>query len=91
MYVASSIAPTTECLRYCTELDINIEEFYYTIREENAASNPVIRLQFRRTQSPFTMTIFPVTVNEVINFTGAAEDFIHIPQIPEALATSGGC
>ena len=70
-------------------LEINIEEAdYYII--ENDESNPGIELQFRRTQSSFTMTIFPVSIvdlNQRFSFT--AEDFIDIPVIPEAIATAG--
>ena len=52
-------------------------------------SNPRIRLQFRRTQSPFKMTIFPVSIidlNQRFDFN--AEDFIRIPAHAE-LATEG--
>ena len=76
---------------FFTELEINIEEFDYLVQEDEA-SNPVIRLQFRRTQNPFTMTIFPVSISDLdqrFNFT--AEDFINIPTTPEAIATAGEC
>ena len=85
------VQPTTLCVSFIA-LEINIEEYFYNIREENTATNPVIRLEFRRTQSPFTMTIFPVRIENLddrFNFT--AERFINIPNIPEAIATSGEC
>ena len=77
---------------HCTGLEINFERDDYSILE--GSSNPVIhvRLQFRRTHRPFTMTIFPVSfveLNQRFNFTG--ETFINIPMKPEALATSGEC
>ena len=70
-------------------LEINIEEADYSI-PENAENNPVIRLQFRRTQSSFTMTILPVSIVDLNqNFSFNAEDFINIPVISEAIATAG--
>ena len=83
-----SVQPTTFCVCHFIVLEINIEEADYTILED--ASNPVIRLQFRRTQSSFTMTIFPVSIIDLNQrFSFNVEDFITIPVIPEALATAG--
>ena len=71
-------------------LEINIEEADYSILED-AANNPVIRLQFRRTQSPFTLTITPASINNLDPFDFNAGNFISIPTIPEAIATPGEC
>ena len=40
-------------------LEINIEEADYSVIE-GEAENTVIKLQFRRTQNPFTVTVYPV-------------------------------
>ena len=42
-------------------LEINIEEADYSILEGDS-TDPMIRVQFRRTQSPFTMTLHPVGI-----------------------------
>ena len=65
-------------------LEINFEEEDYSITEGDPWP-PTIRLQFRRTQNPFTMTLFSVTITEAIDpagFNGSA--FIQSDDINEA-------
>ena len=50
-------------------LDIYIEEDHYTVYE-GQTQNPTIQLRFGRTQSNFTITLFPVSIREAINTTG---------------------
>ena len=50
-------------------LDIYIEEDHYTFLE-GQTQNPMIRLQFGRTQNPFKMTLFPVSIREAIDPNG---------------------
>lgn len=68
---------------------INIEEIDYTVLEGDT-SDPYIRLGFRRTQAPFTLTLFPVSiVNFSEHFTFNLDDFITIPTNSDAIATAG--
>ena len=50
-------------------LDVYIEEDHYTFLE-GQTQNPIIRLQFGRTQNPFKMTLFPVSIREAIDPNG---------------------
>ena len=50
-------------------LEINFEETHYYVTEGDSRL-PTLRLQFRRTQNPFTMTLFSVTITEAIDPTG---------------------
>ena len=55
-------------------LEINFEEADYSITEGDPWP-PTIRLQFRKTQNPFTMTVFSVSITEAIDpagFNGSA-------------------
>ena len=52
----------------CTELEISFEESQYSIIEGETLSKE-IKLQFRGTQSPFTVTLYPVSI------TAANTDF----------------
>ena len=69
---------------HCTGLEISFEQPQYSIREGETLS-PVMRLQFRETQNPFTVTFYPVSIT-----TAKTEfevgDFIMSSVIDEATA-----
>ena len=44
-------------------LELNIEEADYSVIE-GETENTVIKLQFRRTQNPFTVTVYPVNITQ---------------------------
>ena len=48
---------------YHIGLEVNIEEADYSVIE-GEAENTVIKLQFRRTQNPFTVTVYPVNITQ---------------------------
>ena len=54
---------------YCIGLHICIEEDHYTVHE-GQTQTPVIHLQYGRTQNPFNMTLFPVSIKEAIDPAG---------------------
>ena len=54
---------------YCIVLEINFEEPAYRLREGDPQLPP-IRLLFRRTQSPITVSLFPVSITEAIDPAG---------------------
>lgn len=69
-------------------LEINFEESTYFITEADT-SDPHIRLQFRRTQNPFTIFLFSVNIvdmNQAINI----EDYVYVYSEANS-ATAGEC
>ena len=51
---------------FSIELEINIEETDYFVREGEILSTEM-RLQLRGTQSPFTVTLYPISISEAIS------------------------
>ena len=70
---------------HCTVLNINFQESDYSFDEADNVSG--ISVRFRRTQSPFTLHLFPVNITEGERRVG---DFITIPATTSA-ATAGEC
>ena len=57
-------------------LEIYFEETRYYVTEGDLRL-PTLRLHFRRTQNPFTMTLFSVTITEAVDPAGFnGSDFI---------------
>ena len=50
-------------------LDVYTEEDHYTIIE-GQTQTPVVWLQYGRTQNPFNMTLFPVSIKQAIDPAG---------------------
>ena len=77
---------------HCTGLEINFEEADYEFQED-LAYIPAIRLQFRITQSPFTLNIYPVSIIDFFNTdfdpSFDAEAFISSETNPGNIATAG--
>ena len=70
---------------HCTVLNINFQESDYSFNEAAPVSGITVR--FRRTQSPFTLRLFPVNITEGERRVG---DFITIDATTSA-ATAGEC
>ena len=70
---------------HCTVLNINFQESDHSFDEAHNISD--ISVRFRRTQSPFTLRLFPVNITEAERRVG---DFITIDATTSA-ATAGGC
>ena len=66
-------------------MNINFQESGYSFDEADKVSGILVR--FRRTQSPFTLRLFPVNITEGKRRVG---DFITIPETTSA-ATAGEC
>ena len=66
-------------------MNINFQESGYSFDEADKVSGILVR--FRRTQSPFTLRLFPVNITEGKRRVG---DFITIPETTSA-ATAGDC
>ena len=69
---------------HCVGLEISFVEPQYSIREGEALS-PVLRLQFRETQNPLTVTLYPVSITTA-KTEFEVEDFIMSSDIDEATA-----
>ena len=70
---------------HCTVLNINFQESDYSFDEDDAVSG--ISVRYRRTQSPFTLRLFPVNITEGERRVG---DFITI-DATTSVATAGEC
>ena len=66
-------------------MEINFEEADYSIIEGSPLS---VLMQFRRTQSPFTLTVRPVTITSVEE--GGLEGFINCTTSREASRATPG-
>ena len=81
------LPPIQYYLTFYTGLEIYIEEDHCTIHE-GQTQNPMIQLRFVRTQNPFTVTLFPVSIEEAIDPTGFNLSTLITPQTV-AKATPG--
>ena len=70
---------------HCTVLNINFQDSDYSFNEAAPVSG--ISVRFRRTQSPFTLHLFPVNITEGKRRVG---DFITIDATTSE-ATAGEC
>ena len=73
---------------FATELEINFEQLVYSFTEGELAAQD-IKVQFKRTQNPFNLTLYPVSHTEAIQ-RFSVESFVGAPPAEEIdRATSG--
>ena len=68
-------------------LEINIKEVDYSI-EEGESENPIIRVQYRRTQNDFTLNLYPVSITVALDHYKLQA---FLPATFTDLATEGVC
>ena len=76
-----------QCFLFVTELEINFEYHRYSFTEGEAGALD-IKVQFRRTQNPFTLILHPVSHREAVE-RFHVENFIYTPQGEVERATAG--
>ena len=71
-----------------TELQINFERLEYSFMEGEAQAQH-IKVLFRRTQNPFTLILYPVTIKEAVESFHVENFIINPPQREVERATAG--
>ena len=75
-------------LLFCIELEINFDQPEYSFTEGEAVIQ-AIKVQFRRTQVPFTLTLYPVSYTEAVENFQVNNFIIEPPQRELEMATAG--
>ena len=71
-----------------TELEINFDQLDYSFTE-GVASVPDIKVQFKRTQNPFTLMLYPVSHREAVKRFRVDSFIFDPPQTETEGATAG--
>ena len=71
---------------FATELEINFDQLDYSITEGGSSAQE-IRVEFRRTQNPFTLILYPISHSEAVYYH--VDSFIGETPGDDERATSG--
>ena len=75
-------------LTFYTELEVNFDQLDYSFTE-GVAAVPEIKVQFKRIQNPFNLTLYPVSYGEAVERFHVDNFIFDLPQTEDERATAG--
>ena len=80
--------PLIAMFLFCAGLKINFDQSHYFFTE-GMVSGPEIKVQFKRTQNSFTLTLYPVSLIDAVDKFHVENFIVDPPQLDVERATAG--